>query len=663
MVYLNFGSNLTSTCSLAPLAGSFIFTDAACMSKRGPSPGAAGFNPREPDLLHAAHAVPTIADSPASWWFRVFSHQRFWAFLIGVAIMWTLLSATYEPGDQDSYYHIKMAALFPTADGGFPDRFKWLEHTILNKQQNVSHHYGFHILMMPFVHTSKFLADLMPDSLRTWAGKSSEWSAVENFKIGLRGWLKSPYILGGKALIILIFGAILAMYVTLLRFLDVGFRWFWILFFGVMPVDFLLRMGYIRAPSISLLVMLLIVYYCLQNKHWKVAIFGLLYCHLYGGFVFFPVIIAIWVLVQWVTWQPLSSYWRTWVYAIGGFFVGLLTNPYFIKSPVAFVDFYSRQILDSGLQVGSLNPVQVGGEWNAIDFNYWLQISAFVLVVLLLSFMIRFRFRLLKDRDFLFISLLNIFFLYMTFQSQRFIEYWPLFAVLNAAYLWKGYYPAATAYIDNLARLPIGWQLSITNYTKRVYVSLCIVLLVGAYATISQTRKFTRCKHDIKAISQAMNWFQENTPKDSLIFADDWDWFPIYYYYNHHNRYVCGLDPQFTNSMSPELWERYKRITRGQIPGNYSIKTIVQNPNSHELEIKTKTFGVEIKDICTYFEADYVIVDQEHTSFYRKLKDAPQQFEYVYPLGLRKLPPAIQPPFAVFRVIKPDFSTSQQSNP
>ncbi|MCZ6651401.1 MAG: hypothetical protein O7D91_00005, partial [Planctomycetota bacterium] len=71
------------------------------------------------------------------------------AFLLGVAAMTYVQWSTYEPAGRDSFYHVKMAALLPEI--GFPDKFHWLRHTILN-ENNVSHHHGFHIMMIPFVH-------------------------------------------------------------------------------------------------------------------------------------------------------------------------------------------------------------------------------------------------------------------------------------------------------------------------------------------------------------------------------------------------------------------------------------------------------------------------------------------------------------------------------
>ena len=62
------------------------------------------------------------------------------AFLLGVAAMTYVQWSTYEPAGRDSFYHVKMAVLLPEI--GFPDKFRWLRHTILN-ENNVSHHHGF----------------------------------------------------------------------------------------------------------------------------------------------------------------------------------------------------------------------------------------------------------------------------------------------------------------------------------------------------------------------------------------------------------------------------------------------------------------------------------------------------------------------------------------
>ena len=119
-----------------------------------------------------------------------------------------------------------------------------------------------------------------------------------------------------------------------------------------------------------------------------------------------------------------------------------------------------------------------------------------------------------------------------------------------------------------------------------------------------------------------MAFLQQNSPSDALVFTDDWDVFPICYYFNQHNRFIVGLDPQFTATRFPTLWPRYKSITQGQFDG-----------------------GASLDDIVTIFDCDYVLVLHDHRRFYRALSKRPDRFERVYPIGEIEG----QPPATVFR--------------
>jgi hypothetical protein len=197
---------------------------------------------------------------------------------------------------------------------------------------------------------------------------------------------------------------------------------------------------------------------------------------------------------------------------------------------------------------------------------------------------------------------------------------------------------------------------SMQGVYRRTYVSVCLVALAVAVVTLTLARESVRCKFDIRNIKKAMAFLQENTPPGSLVFADDWDEFPMYFYYNHHNDYVCGLDPQFTNSIDPVLWERFCVITQGRSPRTSTVKVRVREGEGLESRVRAQAFRVQISDIKTEFGADYVLVDKDHQSFYRKLKAEPDLFEYIYPPGSGSEPPERVAALAVFAVLysRPD---------
>jgi len=568
------------------------------------------------------------------------------AFLLGVGAMTYVQWSTYEPAGRDSFYHVKMAALLPQI--GFPDQFHWLRHTILN-EHNVSHHHGFHIMMIPFVHGSKWLADVMPSILYEWA--ESNQRAGSGIRVALRSWLQSPYILGGKVFIVLMFGVVVFAADRILQRMDVGLRWFWILALLALPTDFYLRMAYIRAPIVSLAILLLVFDCCARGRYVWVGILGALYCHIYGGFVFHPIIVA----AVGGCFAVFAGEWRKFLWltvaCFTGLGIGLLTHPYFPEN----LSFLRVQLFETGLQTAAVEKVRVGSEWKPIHLNYGLQISAFTLIVFGLSVVLRFNWRRFLDPETAALLLLNFLFLGLCLWARRFIEYWPMFCLLSAASFWRGF-DAQTSEVGGAVSkaLPEVYR-SMRGAYRRTYVSMCLVALAVAAVTLTLARESVRCKFDIRNIEKAMAFLQENTPPGSLVFADDWDEFPMYFYYNHHNDYVCGLDPQFTNSVDPVLWKRFCVITQGKSPRTSTVNIRVRE-GPYSL-VRQQAFRVQISDIKTEFGADYVLVDKGHQSFYSKLKAEPDLFEHIYPPHSGTEPPARVAALAIFAVLDPPYDS------
>ncbi len=576
-----------------------------------------------------------------SWFAR---REPLVAFLLGAVAMSYVQWGTYEPAGRDSFYHIKMAVLLPEI--GFPEHFHWLRHTILN-DRNVSHHHGFHMMMVPFVYGSKWVAELMPEGWHQWASQETGTEKRTEFAVALRSWLQSPYILGGKVFDVLLFAVVVLIADLIMRRLDVGFRWFWLLAILALPTDFFLRMSYIRAPAASLAILLLVFYCCTLGRYIWVGLLGSVYCHIYGGFVFYPIVVAI-VASCYAT---LGRDWRRCVFLIVacavGLAIGLLTHPYFPEN----VSFLWVQLFETGLQTGAVEKVTVGSEWKPINIDYFLQISAFTLFAFGLTLMIRLTWRRLREPETMALLVLNAMFLGLCLWARRFIEYWPIFCLLSSASLWRGFEASAWEIVSSISATWSGGDVVVRAVYKRVYVALCAGAMAVAGFTLGLTREAAKCKFDIPNIKRAMTYLRENTPQGSLIFTDDWDEFPLYFYYNHHNDYVCGLDPQFTNSKDPVLWERFCVITQGRSPRSSTVKVLEESPRWAATGVRAETFMVEISDIKTHFQADYVLVDKSHQPFYRKLKAKPSMFKHVYPPTSREEPPSRVASLAVFEVI------------
>lgn len=49
------------------------------------------------------------------------------------------------------------------------------------------------------------------------------------------------------------------------------------------------------------------------------------------------------------------------------------------------------------------------------------------------------------------------------------------------------------------------------------------------------------------------------------MFHTDWDDFPRLFFFNTHNTYIVGLDPDFMRLKDSEGYKRWKDITRGKV--------------------------------------------------------------------------------------------------
>lgn len=489
------------------------------------------------------------------------------AALIGFSIMAALQTRSPHITGNDGYYHVKMAELLPEL--GFTRTFPWLRWTILN-ENFVSHHYGFHVLLLPFVALAKSLG----------------YEAA----------------FGGKLACGIAMLATFAVFDHILRKRGTPFPLFWALLLTLVPWHFWLRMTYVRAPMAALPLLLLALHWSIQGRIWLMLVLAFIFTQVYGGAVIFPLIPIGFLLAALVTREePGRAVWQ--LAASGaGILLGLVISPYF---PANFSFFYT-QIFESGL--GADKGSEVGGEWKSYDAWAFFQQAAPLMLIWFTCLAYRLRSGIAATRAELAMLFVNLAFFVLTLKSRRFVEYWPVFAMVSAAefaaVVWRAH--AATG------------EQKITIPTR---IGVIILTCVGGLLSMRQVWFDQRPSHDVVSIQNAMTFLKANSPAGSMIFTDDWDIFPICFYFNHHNTYGVGLDPEFTRTRYPALWERYKKITRGEVPASLPQK----------LRREGETPEIHYEDISTFFGATYVLVADDHARLYRALSDRPQSFRQVYP--------------------------------
>ena len=458
---------------------------------------------------------------------------RDWATLAGVctvsiAFLSIVQFSTPSIVGNDGYYHIKLAALM-RSEGLRPD-FGWLPLTILSPEQFVDHHFLFHVLLMPFT-----FGDLI-------AG--AKWASV-----------------------LFASSAVVAIW-WLLRRQAVPHAALWAL--GTLAVSeaFIFRMSMPRAQSLSLTVLVLALGWMLSGQHRRLIGLGFLYVWLYDAFPLLLLACACYVAAEWLVAgrlrpEPLG-------YAGVGILLGLVINPYFPDNLL----FIGRHILP---KIADPTSVNVGSEWYPYGTaqllsNSGLALLAFVSAGLALGLAGR-RMRVGTATALLFSLAVGL----MLFQARRFVEYFPAFALIFAAFAWAPLLERARSRVvlPGLAALGLG---------------LGLWLNLGASIESAQGSK------PAQRYRAASAWLERNTPSGARVFQTDWDDFPRLFYYNNHNTYTVGLDPTYLQLQDPDLYELWVDLTQGR---------------SEDLSAA----------IVASFGGEYVLTDLEHERFLRAAEE------------------------------------------
>jgi hypothetical protein len=448
-------------------------------------------------------------------------------FLTGVQFSTPALPGT------DGYYHIRLAEVM-SREGLRPD-FPWLPLSILNAEEYSDHHFLFHVALIPF----------------TWGDirSGAKWSAV-------------------------IFP--LAAFLCLWWLLDrqrVPLSALWAL--GLMAVSeaFIYRMSLVRAQSLSLAFLALGLYWMQTQKYRLLVPLGFFYVWLYDAFPLLGVLAGVYFLAVLLTERRLEL--RPMIYTGVGIAAGLLINPYFPDNVV----FFYKHLLPKVTEVTS---VSVGSEWYPYKTTQLLENSALALVAFISGTVaLGFQEKRMDTRTAagFFTALL---FGVMLFQSRRWVEYFPPFALVFAAFAW--------------APLIQGTDRG-ANLRKALAALILIAALIpGVWATFKQSQASVGASRPYLQYSAASQWLAENTPEGARVFQTDWDDFTRLFYWNTRNTYLIGLDPTYMQLYDPELYAEWVDITQGD----------VEQPGQR---------------IAAGFGARYVFSDLKHSRFIRQAEN------------------------------------------
>jgi hypothetical protein len=475
-------------------------------------------------------------------------------FLVFFLALAAIQFATPDLPDNDGYYHIRLAEIM-RREGLKPD-FPWLPLSILNAREYSDHHFLFHVALIPFT-----LGDLR---------LGAKWAAVT-------------------------FAALAFLSVWwLLRQQRVPYSALWALGMLVISEAFLYRMSITRAQSLSLACLVIGLHWMMTKQYRWLLPLSFLYVWLYDAFPLLLILAAIYVgsillLEKRLEWQPLAT-------IVAGLALGMLVNPYFPDNIVFFIRHLAPKLTET-------TTVSVGSEWYPYRTTQLLENSPLALVVFLagaVALGLSSRRMESKTASAFFIAIL---FGLMLFQSRRFIEYFPPFALIFCALAWKPLLQHAeagpgTAVAQRQEAMPATNK---TRYLDRRIIApaiLGLIIIVGGWFTLRDARLSIVNSKPYSLYAGAAEWLNQNTEPGARVFQTDWDDFPRLFFYNTHNTYLIGLDPTYMQLFDADLYNLWEKITQGEIerPSNF---------------------------IYPRFGAAYVMSDLNHTDFIRQAEIDP----------------------------------------
>lgn len=462
----------------------------------------AEIDPVEPPLAASEPAPPST--------FKSFSRLGL-VYAASIAVLWIIQSGTKAIIDPDGYYHIRWSRLlWENLPHGRLPRFIWLPLTTLNENGYVDHHFLFHIFQIPF----------------TWG----------------------PDLVAGAKASAVVYGALALLACFLLvSWEKVRYPSFWFLGILACSAPFLFRLSLPRAPSVTIVTLCLAMWLLWTRRTIWVGVLAFALVWMYSLFPLIGLLAGFWAIGVFIEERRIE--WKPVVSVTVGVIAGLIINPYFPENLYLFAAHVLMKTKED-FEIG------VGNEWYPYETWYLFTSSAVAFVAQAVGYIAMQRGEREGRARTITLLLFSTLLLVLTFKSRRFIEYWPVFAVLFAAFAMRPHLDRWT-----LDVIPAGWA-------RRSVAAAGVVLTLAIFAGLVQNVKVTRStvsgETNPNAYVGGTDWLKANTPEGSLVFNTDWDDFPMLFHHDTHNVYTSGLDPTYLLYANPELSRLYVDITLGK---------------------------------------------------------------------------------------------------
>ncbi len=467
-------------------------------------------------------------------------------FLFAAALFAIVQWATPGIVGNDGYYHIKMAYLM--RQEGLTPAFEALPNTILNAEAYYDHHLLFHLFLAPFAGV---------DPAVDGGAALTQGAKIATVILPALGVVAVWWLLRGQR----VPGAAV-----------------WALGLFAVSEAFLYRLSMTRAQSGAIIFLALGLHWLLTGRHKWLAPLCFLFVWFYNAFPLLLVVAGVYVVAVLLLERRVA--WSALAFPLIGITLGILINPYFPQN----VTFIAGHLLP---KVGE-SAVPVGNEWSPYETWTLVENSGVALAAVLLGTLaLGWRRERIDLATLVGLGLVGVFGL-MLFRSRRFVEYFPLFALVFLA----------------LASAPLlrEWQAQARGWSavRRWALAGLAGLLLGGlvYISVRDARVLVADSRPADYYAGAMLHLRGVAPDGATIFQTDWDDFTRQFFYFDDARYINGLDPTFMQLHDAALYDEWVDITRGRIDN----------------------VGASIRD---RFGAAYVFSDLNHEAFLEAAADDP----------------------------------------
>ena len=476
--------------------------------------------------------------------------------------------SAYLPGT-DGYYHIKMA--YVMREMGFISNFKWA-HLSLWRDHFSDKEFLYHVYLIPFT----YFKDLM---------------------------------FGAKVGTVILASLGSTSFYAILRLNKVKYSWFWFLLLFMSGSYFLYRTNVTRPQVLSIVLALWSIHFVINRKLIHLAILTFIYTFSYTAY-HLPLIFACTCYGYQLLFEKKND-WKLPVITLGATLAGMLCSPFF---PNNFEFFYLQNFYIPYMAKASSVNLHMGGEFGAMSTKSAVIAQA----TLVITFVAAFFMAMYKPkkwdsatRSLFFITLSLI---WITAFSKRFTEYSVPVTLLFCAIFFKPYFED----------FELKWK---PLTLKKIGIGIVVIgsmLGLGYNSYFNTVDEFRGAREP--GLKSAAEYLLEHTEEDELVFTADWDDAPELFFYNHKNRYLIFLDPNFMYYWDKEIWQKWSNVANGM----YSDKTYDVLKNEFKIRYGVATNNFRALKTRVIMDPRMEIVHKSSSAYVFKLneeEEIPEELE------------------------------------